>query len=311
LDETTRVAKITKSRALAAIFWVIIAAGLDAQELPPPVPAAPRVATLVKPVVPDYPPVLATARMQGTVEVDLTVQPSGEVSDTRIVGSTFPLLDGLVISAVRQWLFAPRNDGFPVRVRARVHFLLSEPSMYPRPSRFDPPLPAWMPENFAFTYRYQCRAMAVEIDSIARTVRTRQRTDLPPQSIPFEFDGEDASDLLVQSVATGIQEMTPDSMWQEQPGQAEVVQNADEIVVTVPVESPVVDTLQPTLRPNTNAHRLAMRVGSRWKVYDWREPPAADQADRARQLSKLGAEIRELVRRNSDAAAPLRECLSR
>jgi hypothetical protein len=134
---------------------------------------------------------------------------------------------------------------------------------------------------------------------------------LPPQSIPFEFDGEDASDLLVQSVATGIQEMTPDSMWREQPGQAEVVQNADEIVVTVPVESPVVDTLLPTLLPNTNAHRLAMRVGSRWKVYDWREPPAADQADRARQLSKFGAEIRELVRGNSDAVAPLRECLSR
>ena len=75
-------------------------------------------------VAPIYPPIAAQARVSGTVILDATISPSGEVVDVRILRSV-PLLDAAAVTAVRQWRYdPPRLNGTPVAVllTVTVHF---------------------------------------------------------------------------------------------------------------------------------------------------------------------------------------------
>ncbi|MBI4265277.1 MAG: energy transducer TonB [Acidobacteria bacterium] len=72
--------------------------------------------TKVKHVPPVYPPLAQAAQVQGVVILEVTIDPSGRVTDARVLRS-IPLLDQAAIDAVRQWEFTPtRLNGVPVPV---------------------------------------------------------------------------------------------------------------------------------------------------------------------------------------------------
>lgn len=93
---------------------------------PPPVTGPLRVGGHVQAprklrhVAPIYPPIAAQARVSGTVILDATISPSGEVVDVRVLRSV-PLLDAAALAAVRQWRYdPPRLNGDPVAVLLTV-----------------------------------------------------------------------------------------------------------------------------------------------------------------------------------------------
>ena len=78
----------------------------------PPAPPPPRIggqvepAQLVKQVVPVYPPMARSARVQGVVTVDAIIQPSGKLTDMKVVDG-HPLLIDAALEALRQWRYKP------------------------------------------------------------------------------------------------------------------------------------------------------------------------------------------------------------
>jgi TonB family protein len=70
----------------------------------------------LKHVEPEYPKVAISARIQGVVTVEATIDVNGKVTDAKILNSV-PLLDQAALDAVRQWEFAvTRLNGVPVPV---------------------------------------------------------------------------------------------------------------------------------------------------------------------------------------------------
>ena len=65
-----------------------------------------RTPTKIKDVSAVYPQAAATARVQGVVIVETTIDPEGAVADVRVLRS-IPLLDQAALAAVRQWRFSP------------------------------------------------------------------------------------------------------------------------------------------------------------------------------------------------------------
>lgn len=89
---------------------------------PPPIQKPVRAGGVIKApvkirdVAPVYPDIARTARVQGTVTIEATIDPMGHVTDTRVLRSV-PLLDQAALTAVRQWEFTPtRLNGEPVAV---------------------------------------------------------------------------------------------------------------------------------------------------------------------------------------------------
>jgi protein TonB len=75
-----------------------------------------RPPTKNKHVAPVYPPVARAAHVEGTVILQATIGPSGEVQAVTVLRS-IPLLDAAAIEAVRQWEFTPTLlNGVPVAV---------------------------------------------------------------------------------------------------------------------------------------------------------------------------------------------------
>jgi protein TonB len=71
-------------------------------------------------VAPIYPPVAQAAFVQGVVILEVLIDPSGSVADTRVMRS-IPLLDQAATDAVRQWEFTPTLlNGAPVPVLMTV-----------------------------------------------------------------------------------------------------------------------------------------------------------------------------------------------
>lgn len=94
----------------------------------PPVPTperpreALRVGGAIKPpvkiheVLPVYPRIAQTARVEGTVILEATINEHGRVTELRVLRSV-ALLDDAALVAVRQWLFEPTLlNGTPVPV---------------------------------------------------------------------------------------------------------------------------------------------------------------------------------------------------
>jgi periplasmic protein TonB len=108
-----------------------IADGVETAIAPPPVVAppasrpvktvragigvrAPERLTYVGPV---YPPLAQTARVQGLVILEATIDTGGRVRDVRVLRSDSPLLNDAALSAVRQWVYTPTLlNGVPVSV---------------------------------------------------------------------------------------------------------------------------------------------------------------------------------------------------
>jgi len=81
----------------------------------------------LKDVPPDYPAIAQSARVQGVVILECTIDPQGNVLDAKVLRS-IPLLDQAAIDAVKQWVFEPSlYEGVPVTVimTVTVNFKLS------------------------------------------------------------------------------------------------------------------------------------------------------------------------------------------
>jgi protein TonB len=71
-------------------------------------------------VAPVYPDIARVARVSGIVVVECTIDPSGQVTDARVL-TGHPLLDRAALDAVRQWRYtATRLNGIPVAVLMTV-----------------------------------------------------------------------------------------------------------------------------------------------------------------------------------------------
>ena len=96
----------------------------------PPAPKAPdvvRVGGDIKPPArifyqpPVYPTIAQTARVEGTVMLEATIDESGMIRDLKVVRS-IPLLDRAAIDAVSKWRYTPtRLNGAPVAVIMSVN----------------------------------------------------------------------------------------------------------------------------------------------------------------------------------------------
>lgn len=81
----------------------------------------------LKDVRPEYPAIAQSARVQGVVILECTIDPEGKVVDAKVLRS-IPLLDQAAIDAVKQWIYAPTLlNGVPVPVimTVTVTFTLS------------------------------------------------------------------------------------------------------------------------------------------------------------------------------------------
>ncbi|HVQ14232.1 MAG TPA: energy transducer TonB, partial [Vicinamibacterales bacterium] len=74
-----------------------------------------------------YPPAAQSARVQGAVIIEVTVDAQGRVADARILRS-IPLLDQAALDAVRQWEYAPtilNGVAVPVLMTVTVQFSIN------------------------------------------------------------------------------------------------------------------------------------------------------------------------------------------
>jgi len=69
-----------------------------------------------------YPPAAVWSRTEGIVVVAFRIAPTGDVGDIEVVRTAGPLLDGVVLDAVKQLQCNPR-DG-PIRMAITMPFML-------------------------------------------------------------------------------------------------------------------------------------------------------------------------------------------
>ena len=85
-----------------------------------------RAPTKLVHVPPAYPAIARTARVQGLVIIEATIDTDGAVVSTRVLKSV-PLLDQAAVDAVRQWRFTPtllNNVAVPIIMTVTVNFAL-------------------------------------------------------------------------------------------------------------------------------------------------------------------------------------------
>jgi TonB family protein len=81
----------------------------------------------VKEVAPVYPAIAQSARVQGDVVIEATIDEEGKVADARVVKSV-PLLDQAALDAVRQWEYRPSLlNGVPTPVVTTVTVKFTRP----------------------------------------------------------------------------------------------------------------------------------------------------------------------------------------
>ena len=121
------VALVTVGVVSVAAFPLVSPAAVSAvaqqQVVPSPPPKAPPPPKLVHEVKPTYPLLAQKAKVQGVVELELTIEPDGTVSGARVLRS-IPLLDEAAIDAARQWKFEP--SGQRVAVDVELTFTLKD-----------------------------------------------------------------------------------------------------------------------------------------------------------------------------------------
>jgi len=108
------------------IRWAIVVlllAGFAVQAQEPTQLAAPTaLARLVKKVAPDYPAAAKQLNVQGSQEVSITVNTSGDVEDAKVVKGN-AMFTQASLAAVKQWKFTPLlKDGTPVKFSAVITF---------------------------------------------------------------------------------------------------------------------------------------------------------------------------------------------
>ena len=78
-------------------------------------------AAVVKPQ-PEYPPVARQLKIQGMVQIEISITPAGSVDNTKIIAGN-AALTAAAVNAVKQWRFEPfSSDGKPVRAVTIISF---------------------------------------------------------------------------------------------------------------------------------------------------------------------------------------------
>ena len=91
-----------------------------AQDAPKKITRAEALSALVTKIQPEYPPMARQLRVQGTVELEISVAETGEVAKVDIVSGN-PILTNPAVQAVKRWKFRPfMEDGKAIRVLAPV-----------------------------------------------------------------------------------------------------------------------------------------------------------------------------------------------
>jgi protein TonB len=81
----------------------------------------------IKDVAPVYPAIARSARVQGDVVIEATIDEEGNVADARVVKSV-PLLDQAALEAVQQWRYQPSLlNGVPTAVITTVTVKFTQP----------------------------------------------------------------------------------------------------------------------------------------------------------------------------------------
>jgi TonB family protein len=62
---------------------------------------------LLKKVVPAYPPMMQSARIEGVVVLDAVIHRDGTIGDITVIRSSHQAFEGAAIEAVKQWLYTP------------------------------------------------------------------------------------------------------------------------------------------------------------------------------------------------------------
>jgi TonB family protein len=78
--------------------------------------------TLVKKVIPTYPPLWQSARMQGQVVLDAIIHPDGTIGDVTVLQATNDAFAQSAIAAVKQWRYTA--PGFEGILTVTVNFTL-------------------------------------------------------------------------------------------------------------------------------------------------------------------------------------------
>ena len=79
--------------------------------------------TLVKKVIPVYPPLMQSARIPGQVVLDAIIHSDGTIGDVTVLRSTNPSFAQAAIAAVKQWRYT--EIGFEAIVTVTVNFTLT------------------------------------------------------------------------------------------------------------------------------------------------------------------------------------------
>jgi TonB family protein len=282
-------------------------------------PQASERPALVSHVMPVYPQIAHSVGVSGSVQIAVVIGIDGRVADVKVLRS-IPLLDQAAIDAIRQWRFAP-SSGSPSTVTVTVHFILNDPTRYPRPAAYAQSLPLSVPENFAFVYEYECRGAVVEIDSIDRVVKNTEGSSSTAQQLAFGFEGEEAADVFIALLTIGLFEASsePRDTWLEvPPAEPGIQQHGDEIVVIVPAVMPVLDVQNAPRQirrvsgdraPRGFLHSLEVRRRNRWTRFYWSEPTSARSSEHEKSLATAGKRIRALVQKNVTDAGMKPMCL--
>ena len=288
---------------LSAVVLAVpgVAVTLGAQQPPAPVAplAPPALPALEKQVVPVYPSNAMAAGVQGVVRIEASISPEGRVAEARVVQS-IALLDNAALDAVRQWQFAP---GAGVRVvPVTVEFRLIEAPIYDVGQRSTSAVPAWMPQDFAFVYYFECRSGSVRAETIPETVGEEANGE--KSSRPWRLSSADLDQLFVKLTSGGFFS-APAGVTVRDRRPVQLL--ADRIVVDVVASKGqhVHTSPDPALH-----HELMVRHFGWWRILRWSEPIKKSEADAA-EAAALGALVRELLKRTAvDATPERRSCLS-
>jgi TonB family protein len=86
------------------------------------VPSDDAMKAAIQKAQPEYPPMAKQMHIQGKVEVDVTIESDGTVTDVKVISGN-ALLTPSVVGAVKKWKFTPfTSNGEPTKAIASLGF---------------------------------------------------------------------------------------------------------------------------------------------------------------------------------------------